>query len=91
MHAGKPPVHGIAWVKGAVAGFTSALAHACVPAVGSAFAVQRCQVLGKGLLPDVSLRSQVAHLERSGHYLTVKDNQSVHLHPSTCLDHKPEW
>ncbi|XP_029209649.1 putative pre-mRNA-splicing factor ATP-dependent RNA helicase PRP1 [Acropora muricata] len=34
---------------------------------------------------------QVAHLERSGHYLTVKDNQVVQLHPSTCLDHKPEW
>ncbi|KAG6748376.1 hypothetical protein POTOM_048296 [Populus tomentosa] len=34
---------------------------------------------------------QVAHLERSGHYLTVKDNQAVHLHPSNCLDHKPEW
>ena len=35
--------------------------------------------------------SQVAHLERTGHYLTVKDNQVVQLHPSTCLDHKPEW
>lgn len=34
---------------------------------------------------------QVAHLERTGHYLTVKDHQMVHLHPSTCLDHKPEW
>ncbi|KAF3777656.1 putative pre-mRNA-splicing factor ATP-dependent RNA helicase [Nymphaea thermarum] len=34
---------------------------------------------------------QVAHLERTGHYLTVKDNQVVHLHPSICLDHKPEW
>eukprot|EP00276_Gloeochaete_wittrockiana_P016285 CAMPEP_0184349888 /NCGR_PEP_ID=MMETSP1089-20130417/37332_1 /TAXON_ID=38269 ORGANISM="Gloeochaete wittrockiana, Strain SAG46.84" /NCGR_SAMPLE_ID=MMETSP1089 /ASSEMBLY_ACC=CAM_ASM_000445 /LENGTH=713 /DNA_ID=CAMNT_0026682391 /DNA_START=68 /DNA_END=2209 /DNA_ORIENTATION=+ len=34
---------------------------------------------------------QVAHLERNGHYLTVKDNQVVALHPSTCLDHKPEW
>lgn len=34
---------------------------------------------------------QVAHLERTGHYLTVKDNQLVYLHPSTCLDHKPEW
>jgi pre-mRNA-splicing factor ATP-dependent RNA helicase DHX15/PRP43 len=26
---------------------------------------------------------QIAHLERSGHYLTVKDNQTVALHPST--------
>ncbi len=34
---------------------------------------------------------QVAHLERSGHYLTVKDNQVVTLHPSTVLEHKPEW
>ncbi|KAL7226907.1 hypothetical protein ACSBR1_021889 [Camellia fascicularis] len=34
---------------------------------------------------------QVAHLERTRHYLTVKDNQVVHLHPSNCLDHKPEW
>ncbi len=34
---------------------------------------------------------QVAHLERSGHYLTVKDNQLVSLHPSTCLQQKPEW
>lgn len=34
---------------------------------------------------------QVAHREASGQYLTVKDNQTVYLHPSTCLDHKPEW
>uniref|UniRef100_A0A1I7XZB9 RNA helicase n=1 Tax=Steinernema glaseri TaxID=37863 RepID=A0A1I7XZB9_9BILA len=34
---------------------------------------------------------QVAHLERNGHYITVKDNQLVSLHPSTVLDHKPEW
>jgi HrpA-like RNA helicase len=34
---------------------------------------------------------QVAHAERSGHYMTVKDNQVVNLHPSTVLDHKPEW
>ena len=66
------------------------------------------------------MATQVAHLERTGHYLTVKDNQVgwfdsncakqnfhigivhknklshskfqvVQLHPSTCLDHKPEW
>lgn len=30
-------------------------------------------------------------MERTGHYLTIKDNQIVQLHPSTCLDHKPEW
>nr|XP_057924611.1 pre-mRNA-splicing factor ATP-dependent RNA helicase DHX15 [Doryrhamphus excisus] len=34
---------------------------------------------------------QVAHLERTGHYLTVMDNQVVQLHPSTVLGRKPEW
>jgi len=34
---------------------------------------------------------QVAHLERNGHYLTVKDNQVVALHPSAGLSKKPEW
>ena len=34
---------------------------------------------------------QVAHLERTGHYLTAKDNQIVALHPSCNLDMKPEW
>ena len=34
---------------------------------------------------------QVAHLERNGHYLTIKDNQPVGLHPSTGLRNKPEW
>jgi pre-mRNA-splicing factor ATP-dependent RNA helicase DHX15/PRP43 len=33
----------------------------------------------------------VAHLERSGHYLTVKDNQVVAIHPSSVLDQKPPW
>jgi pre-mRNA-splicing factor ATP-dependent RNA helicase DHX15/PRP43 len=33
---------------------------------------------------------QVAH-QGSGQYTTVKDKQVVHLHPSTCLDHKPDW
>ena len=34
---------------------------------------------------------QVAHLEKNGQYLTVKDNQLVSLHPSSGLGHKPEW
>lgn len=34
---------------------------------------------------------QAARLEKAGHYLTVKDNQEVYLHPSTSLDHKPHW
>lgn len=34
---------------------------------------------------------QLAHLERNGHYLTLKDDQVVAIHPSTVLDHKPTW
>ena len=34
---------------------------------------------------------QVAHLERGGNYLTIKDNQVAMIHPSNCLDRKPEW
>ncbi|KAJ3095984.1 hypothetical protein HDU97_006333 [Phlyctochytrium planicorne] len=34
---------------------------------------------------------QIAHLERAGHYLTIKDDQIVQLHPSCCLESKPEW
>lgn len=34
---------------------------------------------------------QVAHLERGGTYLTIKDNQTVALHPSCCLTHKPDF
>jgi len=34
---------------------------------------------------------KVAHLQRQGHYLTIKDNQVVVLHPSTVLDRKPQW
>jgi HrpA-like RNA helicase len=43
------------------------------------------------LMYSILLLNQVAHLERTGHYLTIKDNQIVQLHPSSCLDHKPEW
>jgi pre-mRNA-splicing factor ATP-dependent RNA helicase DHX15/PRP43 len=32
---------------------------------------------------------QTAHLERAGHYLTLKDDQVVLIHPSTSLDFKP--
>merc|ERR1711976_826209 len=34
---------------------------------------------------------QCACLERQGHYMTVKDNQVVQLHPSCGFGHKPEW
>ena len=35
--------------------------------------------------------TQVAHLEKAGHYMTLKDNQIVAMHPSAAIDHKPEW
>eukprot|EP00004_Rigifila_ramosa_P019964 TRINITY_DN5154_c0_g1_i1.p1 TRINITY_DN5154_c0_g1~~TRINITY_DN5154_c0_g1_i1.p1 ORF type:complete len:709 (-),score=178.13 TRINITY_DN5154_c0_g1_i1:47-2173(-) len=35
--------------------------------------------------------TQVAHLQRAGHYETVKDQQKVVIHPSCCMTHKPEW
>lgn len=34
---------------------------------------------------------QVAHLQRQGHYLTVKDQQVVAIHPSSVIDSKPQW
>lgn len=34
---------------------------------------------------------QTAHLERSGQYLTCKDNQVVTVHPSSSLESTPEW
>lgn len=34
---------------------------------------------------------QVAFLQRSGSYLTVKDNQVVHIHPGSVIDSKPQW
>lgn len=35
--------------------------------------------------------SKVAHKQRNGTYCTLKDNQPVVLHPSTCLQTKPDW
>ena len=43
---------------------------------------------------SAGLFMQVAHLQKQGHYLTVKDNQVVAIHPSSVLDGKPpvrEW
>lgn len=34
---------------------------------------------------------QTAVLQRAGHYMTLKDDQIVTCHPSTVIDHKPEW
>jgi pre-mRNA-splicing factor ATP-dependent RNA helicase DHX15/PRP43 len=45
--------------------------------------IRRC--LASGLF------MQVAHLQKAGHYLTVKDHQVVSIHPSSVLDQKPPW
>ena len=45
--------------------------------------IRKCLVAG--------LFMQVAHLQKQGHYLTVKDHQVVALHPSTVLENKPPW
>lgn len=34
---------------------------------------------------------QVAHRQRSGDYLTVKDNQIVYIHPSSVVSSRPDW
>lgn len=34
---------------------------------------------------------QAAHVEPSGSYLTIKDNQLVKIHPSSVLDVHPQW
>lgn len=34
---------------------------------------------------------QVAYRQRSGDYLTVKDNQHVFIHPSSVVNTRPEW
>jgi len=34
---------------------------------------------------------QTAHMERAGHYLTLKDEQVVLIHPSSSNDSKPQW
>ena len=38
-----------------------------------------------------SMFMQVAHRQRSGEYLTVKDNQLVYIHPSSVVNTRPEW
>jgi len=34
---------------------------------------------------------QTAYRQRSGDYLTVKDNQLVHIHPGSVINNRPEW
>lgn len=45
--------------------------------------IRKCLVAG--------IFMQVAHLQKQGHYLTVKDQQVVSIHPSSVLDVKPPW
>ena len=35
--------------------------------------------------------SQVAHLQKSGNYMVVRDNQVVAIHPSSNYDGRPEF
>ncbi len=66
----------------------------CAPAPAALAPFVSCGAAGRPSAEPLSClptRPQVAHLERQGSYLTVKDNQVVHLHPSTSLDRKPEW
>jgi len=35
---------------------------------------------------------QCAHIDQGGkNYITVQNSQLVHVHPSSFLQHKPEW
>lgn len=34
---------------------------------------------------------QVAHLQQNDTYMTIKDSQVVAIHPSSVLDHRPEF
>lgn len=34
---------------------------------------------------------QTAYRQRSGEYLTIKDNQLVAIHPSSVINNRPEW
>jgi len=61
-----------------------------LPLVSNDFSSELYSInIRKALLAGFFMR--VGHLERNGSYLTIKDNQMVTLHPSTVLDHKPEW
>jgi pre-mRNA-splicing factor ATP-dependent RNA helicase DHX15/PRP43 len=54
---------------------------------------------GDGSFSSVDIRKaltagmfmQVAYRQRSGEYLTVKDNQHVSIHPSSVVNSRPEW
>ena len=61
--------------------------------------VVSCDKRGNGSYDTTAIRMaltagmfmQVAYLQRSGNYLTVKDNQIVYIHPSSVVTSKPQW
>jgi pre-mRNA-splicing factor ATP-dependent RNA helicase DHX15/PRP43 len=58
-----------------------------------------CDIKGDGSFASADLRKaltagmfmQTAYRQRSGEYLTVKDNQLVYIHPSSVVNNRPEW
>jgi pre-mRNA-splicing factor ATP-dependent RNA helicase DHX15/PRP43 len=58
-----------------------------------------CDIKGDGSFSSSDLRKaltagmfmQTAYRQRSGEYLTVKDNQLVYIHPSSVVSNRPEW
>lgn len=48
-----------------------------------------CMDIRKALTAGMFM--QVAHRQRSGDYLTVKDNQIVYIHPGSVVSSRPEW
>lgn len=50
---------------------------------GYADFIKKCLITGNYM--------QVAHLQRSGNYMVVKDNQVVLIHPSSVIDYKPPF
>mmetsp|Transcript_20632 Transcript_20632/g.30387 ORF Transcript_20632/g.30387 Transcript_20632/m.30387 type:complete len:721 (-) Transcript_20632:243-2405(-) len=61
--------------------------------------VVSCDRKGNGSFDTTAIRQaltagmfmQVAYLQRSGEYLTVKDNQIVYIHPGSVINTKPQW
>lgn len=61
--------------------------------------VVSCDPKGDGSFATIDIRRaltagmfmQVAYRQSSGDYLTVKDNQSVAIHPSSVVISRPEW
>ncbi|KAL3926244.1 MAG: hypothetical protein SGBAC_013551 [Bacillariaceae sp.] len=58
-----------------------------------------CDIKGDGSFSSMDIRKaltacmfmQVAYRQRSGEYLTVKDNQHVAIHPSSVVNSRQDW